>query len=129
MNKYDSTKRGVLISRYDKDIQYAARTFLETNRELERVDLLTAEDPLHLFFHHVDTQAMKHLCGHIDSFLAEADPRELILAGGSRPDILTNEEVKMKLRNAAIYLARRFPDTNVIALFVDKKTREVKRVS
>ncbi len=118
--------QGVLLTRYDSAIQFHARKFLE--QTTQRIDLITAEDPLHLFFHHVDDAALDALCKQIAAFLDGADPQRIVLAGGLRSSTLTLGEVRFKLETAAFYLHKRFPGVQVEALFVNQSTGEVEPV-
>lgn len=128
--KIQSTQSGgVLLSRFDSNIQFAARRHLAAHWKADRLDLMTADDPLHLFFHDVDQEALARLGAHIESFLAQAKPKRLALAAGSRPDVLTDEEIKRKLSRAVAHLVRRFPHVTVQGLFVDLKTGTVESIA
>ncbi len=118
--------QGLLISRPDPVIQFSARRHLE--QKGNRIDVLTAEDPLHVFFHNVDREALEQLSRYISAFLNEAENKRLILAGGQRPDKLTDSEVHFKLETAAFHLHERFPNARVEALFVNQQTGQVERV-
>jgi len=118
--------QGVLVSRPDPVIQSAARRFLE--QDATRIDVITGEDPLHLFFHDVDREALEILCRQIATFLREAENKRIILAGGQRSDTLTDGEVHFKLETAAFHLHEHFPDARVEALFVNQPTGQVERV-
>jgi hypothetical protein len=126
--KKNHSSGGVLVSRYDSGIQYPARKFLEEQWGVERIDLLTAEDPLHLLFHQVDDAALVVLSNHIADFLDGASPKRLALAGGCRPDTLTDGEVHFKLKTAAFHLRRHFPDAQIKVLFVNQYTGVVEEV-
>ncbi|VGO20617.1 hypothetical protein [Pontiella sulfatireligans] len=128
MKKNQSISGGVLISRYDSGIQYPARKFLEEQWGAERIDLLTAEDPLHLLFHHVDDSAMEVLFNHIADFLEGTSLKRLALAGGCRPDTLTDGEVHFKLKTAAFHLHRHFPEAQIEVLFVNQFSGVVEEV-
>lgn len=128
MKKNHPISGGVLISRYDSGIQYPARKSLEEQWGAERIDLLTAKDPLHLLFHDVDDAALEVLCEHIAAFLAGTAPQRLALAGGCRPDTLTDGEVHFKLKTAAFHLQKRFPAAQIEALFVNQDTGIVEEV-
>lgn len=128
MKKNQSISGGVLLCRYDSGIQYPARKFLEERWGTERVDVLTAEDPLHLLFHQVDDSALETLCRHLAGFLAGAVPPRLALAGGCRPDALTDGEVRFKLKTAAFHLHQRFPGVRIDVLFVNQQAGTVEEV-
>lgn len=118
--------QGILVSRHDPDIQFAARRLLE--RTGDRIDVITAEDPLHVLFHNVDKEALEALSRNIASFLAHTGKKRVILAGGQRPDILTDGEVKLKLRTARNHLQKLFLYAEVDALFVNQSTGMVEEV-
>lgn len=120
---------GVILSRFDSNIQFAARRDLAQRWKTDRIDLITAEDPLHLFFHDVDREEIDRLGAHIETFLNSAQPKRLALASGPRPDVLTDEEVKRKVSTAVQHLSRRFPAADVEGLFVHPQTGCVERVS
>ncbi|QHI68135.1 hypothetical protein [Tichowtungia aerotolerans] len=120
MNKKNMHSGGVLLCRYNPKIQYLAQEFLKELWETERIDLMTAENPLHLFFHKVDQADLESLSGHIETFLQTSASRRLALAAGLRPDILTDEEVRRKIGVAVAHLRDRFPDTEVEGLFVHR---------
>jgi hypothetical protein len=128
MEKEKNSSGGVLLSRFDCDIQYCGKKFLEELWDVERVDLLTADDPVRLFFHDIDDEEIDHLSVHIQSFLDGANEKRLVLAGGLRPDVLTNEEVRRKVARAVGHLQLRFPSVSVEGLFVDQKTGVVDRI-
>lgn len=118
--------QGVLLTRYNAAIQFHARKFLE--QDAQRIDLITAEDPLHLFFHNINDAAVDALCKQISSFLDGTDPQRVVLAAGLRSDTLTPGEVHFKLETAAFHLHKRFPDVQIEALFVNQSTGEVEPV-
>ena len=124
--KTDPLFQGVLLTRHDPAIQFHARKFLEL--DASRIGLITAEDPLHLFFHCVDDEAIEQLCGHVAVFLDGAAAQRIVLAAGLRPDALTPGEVHFKLETAAFHLHQRFPGVQVEALFVNQSTGEVELV-
>lgn len=118
--------KGILISRHDPDIQFAARRFLE--RTGARIDIITAEDPLHVFFHNVDKEALEALSRYISEYLHRAERKRIVLAGGQRPDTLTDGEVHFKLETAVAHLKERFPYAEVEALFVNQAIGVVEEV-
>lgn len=122
----NSASQSVLLTRCHPTIQILARKFLE--KDAGTVGLITAEDPLHLFFHNVDDEAIKALCGHLSAFLKATSSQRIVLAGGLRPDVLTSGEVHFKLKTAAAHLRDRFPDVEVDALFVNQEDNTVERV-
>lgn len=125
MHTQSAHSSGVLLSRFDRNIQYFSRAFLQTHWGAERIDLMTAEDPLHLFFHDIDTAALTQLRAHMDAFLEGARPQRLALAAGPRCDVLTDEEVKRKICRAVNHLATYFPTVEITGLFIDPQTRSV----
>ena len=127
MSKKLLPSKGVLLSRHDPDIQFAARRFLE--RTGARIDVITAEDPLHVFFHNVDKEALEALGRHISAYLYHADKKRIILAGGQRPDTLTDAEVHFKLETAVFHLKEHFPYAEVEALFVNQSTGKLEQVA
>jgi hypothetical protein len=120
---------GVLLSRFNPTIQFAARGYLAAHWKTDRVDAITAEDPLHLFFHDVDQEELERLSAHIETFLNGAGEQRLALVAGSRTDVLTDEEVKRKVSGATAHLSRRFPHVAVEGLFVDLKTGAVESIA
>ena len=117
----------ILLSRYDAKIQFLAREYLE--KEGRFVGIITAGDPLHLFFHDVDRAELKTLHGHIAHFLDQSVSRRIVLAGGDRPDVLTLGELHFKLEKAACHLRRHFPEAEVEALLVRRQENTVERVA
>jgi len=121
------TSKGVLLTRHDPIIQFHARSFLE--QDSQYVDVITAADPLHLFFHNVDDEQLDVLCGYIAAFLYGAETQRIVLAGGQRPDTLTSAEVHFKLETAAFHLHNRFPGVEIETLFVNQSTGTLEQVT
>ena len=118
--------KAVLLSRHDPEIQILAREFVE--KENHFVGVITANDPLHLFFHNVDRTELEVLCDHIAHFLNQSTSQRIVLAGGLRPDALTPAEVRFKLETAAFHLRQYFPKAEVEALYVDQTSRLLEQV-